>query len=384
MAHRKASKAAVQVDEVRVDLLDVYSTLDLLRGLPKNAAAPLEFLTAKASYNGTYDQVQRGKISSLQVPPLSLPIESVCDDPGQKNFWRGTAARSRLSYTGYVGGKTLDQVAWSRFVPFRVGLPLTATALQVQTGWAIEESSAYLWSCGWAISLQSKITANFPLADLLARTSLLKTQAVPMTLGGQLTSQTVWGVLSAASQWVQERLIQPVLQPPLPAPRRYGPFLFVTVVRGPKRPELSALDEPSQRAIYAVTSQDPAWESYSITKIKENFKETDHYPGSFIFMDRMGRFFWFPTISATALGCYVENTKAAMMTMTQMGQFIRLLTERQTGSDLKGSYPLRDLFGHAVTALEGFQALYPNTNVKRLSRDLDLATRIRDARARLS
>ena len=377
----------MQVEQVRVDLLDVHSTVELLRGLPKNPEALFSFLTAKAPYNSKYGEVERLKHLSIGTPPLSFLVGPADEWLSEQNFWRGKGASSQLSYQGYVGDQPLDQVAWQKFVPFHVHIPLEATTLGTDTDWTIWDSSAYLWSCGWAISLQLSITASMSLEDLLNRVSLLKTRAVPITLGNDQTSQSIWSGLSTTSQWIQDRLVQPVLQRPLPQPKRFGPFMLIAVEWSPEQPSaLSNMDEQSKRLIYALTSQDPAWKSYSATKIKDNFKETDIYPGSFIFMDRMGRFFSFPALKGRArkLDCYVQNTKAAMMMMITLSQFIRLLAELQTGSDLKANYPLRDLFTRAVKMLEEFPSFYRNTNVKRLARDLDIANRISDARARLA
>src|SRR5437867_4047456 len=96
MDNPTTSTLAMQVDEVRIDLLDIYSTVDLLRGLPKNPDAPFEFLTAKPPYNSMSGRVQRREVSSIEAPPLSLSIDAVCE-PAAKSFWRGTdVGRSRL------------------------------------------------------------------------------------------------------------------------------------------------------------------------------------------------------------------------------------------------------------------------------------------------
>ena len=166
--------------------------------------------------------------------------------------------------------------------------------------------------------------------------------------------------------------------------------MLIAVEKGSGGPDtVEHLDEESQRLIYAATSRNPAWRSYGIGKIREGFKEIDTYAGSFIFTDRMARFFWFPSLMTThdrlnlKLDCYVENTKAAIMMTARLAEFIRLLILRQTDANIRGNYPLRDLFEKALTNLEHFPSFYRNTNVKRLALDLSVARWLKEGKALL-
>jgi hypothetical protein len=385
----------MQVEQVRLDLLQVHATLDLLRGLPKNPDAPFSFLTAKAEYNWTYGQVESKGYYTVESPAGSVTVTSADENrrtPRGKNFWRGTGGSvSKLSYDGYMGKRALNETAWHQFLPFRLSLPYQAETLMKETGWSLDDAHGYMWPCGWAVCLQLNLAERVDLQELRRRVSLLRTQAVPITVGDDQASQTVLKSLAAGSAWIQNKLIRPILKQPLTQPTVSSPYMLITVHQGaPKElPKLAEMDEKTQRLIYAIASQDPSWEAFSPAKVKAGFKEIDEYAGSFIFMDRTGRFFWFPALMADARGrktlaCYTENTRSAMAVMLMLSEFVRLLSAQQTGVELKASAPLRDLYSSATKILGDFQSRYRNTNLKRLAADLDIKGVVAAAQARLS
>lgn len=369
------------INQVRVDLITLYTTIYPLAGQAKNLQAPFSFLTTKRSYNSTYARAAEAPIT-VTTSPFDIQVKPICSEAGYNHFWNGAIDRS---YEGYVGSEFFRDAAWNKFLPFLLDIPVTITpgVSSAGTPWASTVSRIYTWSCGWGVDLRFNAEGTLSLKDLLTRLLALRSEPFILQIGGQVEQGPITTLHEVIAGWIHSYILKPVfssLRSPIPPPERYGPFWFITIERGSAGPQSGAqLDEESKRLIYAATSRNLAWQSFAIREIEKGFKEIDNYPGSFIFMDRMGRFIWFPPLMTSQdrlnvkLDCYVENTKAATLMMTRLAEFIRLLIQRQNGPTLRVNYPLRDLLEHALSNLEQFPSFYKNTNLKRMAQDLSVS-----------
>jgi hypothetical protein len=285
----------------------------------------------------------------------------------------------------------MAEVAWDLFVPFALDLPVTVGPGPgtLARGGAPATVSVFLWPSGWAVRLTLEVHTAGRLDQFAARMLTLPSEKLTAAIGAERTVGTPADVLAWIADWVRQRLIQPIFVAALPAATRFGPFTFVTVYRGSGSvASPSALDESSQRHIYAAATQNHLWNSFALAKISAAFKPLDSYPGSFIFMDRMARLVWFPSLMGKkphkALDCYVENTLAATLMMAAMAEFLRLVTAQLDSTAVKLNPTIRNLYRSAATRLTGFATVYQNTNLKRLAADLDVPGRVKDALARLA
>lgn len=368
------------INQVRVDLITLYTTIYPLTGAFKNLQAPFSFLTTKHLYNLIYAKAAEAPTTVI-TSPFNVQVKPICLEVGYNHFWNG--ARNR-SYDGYVGSKFFREVAWNKFLPFLLDIPVTITPAVSSAGtpWVSVVPRIYTWSCGWGVDLRLNAEGTLSLEDLRSRLFALRSELFTLHIGEEVKEGLITTLHEAIAIWIQNHILQPVfpsLRLPIPSPERYGPFWFITIERGSAGPQsVAQLDEESKRLIYAATSGKTTWQSFAIREIEKGFKEIDNYPGSFIFMDRMGRFIWFPPLMTTPdglnvkLDCYVENTKAATLMMIRLAEFTRLLIQRQNGPILRVNYPLRDLFEHALLNLEQFPSFYINTNLKRMALDLSV------------
>jgi hypothetical protein len=372
------------INQIRLDLLTLHTTIDGLRGIGKSSGAPFSFLFAKRPYRINYENATRDALS-ITVPPLDLRVLPVCLK-NDNNFWNG-AWNQR--YAGYIGTPHFSEVAWNKFLPFKVELPVKILPAPAsgEIVWSRLEPQVHLWSCGWAISIQLVAKGSLELEQFATLMRTAASEAFVYNIGQDSQKGTMTSILQSLSDCVQQRIYNPVfsnLATP-PVTEKFGPFFMISIRMAEPEPlNVANLDEQSARLIYFATSGDPTWKSYKIQNIREGFKIIDTHPGSFIFADRMARLFWFPYLTNRKLACYVENTKAATVMMIRLAEFIRLLVQQQTGPTLRANYPLRELFQSALGNLERFPSFYRNTNLKRLAKDLGIDQLVAKGKALLS
>jgi hypothetical protein len=371
------------ISEVRVDLITIYTTLHGLSGM-KKSDAPFSFLLAKRPYKGAYEKAAQAAFS-VTVPPLEFQVLPICPK-NDNNFWNGAWNRR---YEGYVGLSRFSDVAWEKFLPFLIEMPL-----EVQPGastanpvWTSVEPRVYLWSCGWGGTIQLTAKGQLSLEDLAALMQRVASETFVLKIGADSKKGTVTAILQLLSDSVQDHIYGPTLAPlaSRPTPERFGPFFLISIrLDPPAGLDTAKIDEQSARLIYSATTRDPTWQSYNIDKIRAGFKIIDTHPDSFIFADRMARLFWFPHLTHRQLSCYIENTKSAIVMLIRLEEFVRLLINQQTGASLRANYPLRDLFQHALTNIEQLPSFYKNTNLKRLTTDLTVSQLVTKGRSLLS
>ncbi len=378
--------AGIVINRARVDLLEVSSTIEPLLGRPRNAGAPFEFLATKGRYNYTYGTVHQAPLEIAGGHPVSLKVSSVCDAVASKNFWIGGSNPRVTQYPGYLGGRDLKQAAWDFMLPFCLDVPVRVTLGETAKATKHGAVTVWLWSCGWSVCLTLELAPATGLESFAWQMIKLGEQKLTARIGAETTVGSPTAILAWIADWVRRHVVQPIFAAQMATPTRSGTFTLVTVRDG--SPSIAQLDADSQRLIYAATSRNSLWRGYGLEQIQPRFKELDRYPGSFVYMEPMARFVWFPSLmgkkkSPRALDCYVENTLAASAMMMALAQLVQLVTVRQTGDDLKASPTMRNLYQNAIVRLEAFRTAYQNTTLKRLAADLHVTDLVAEAKKRL-